>query len=615
MLPTTLCDCLVADCSVHRDILDSYAQKIISCVLDCAHLCFPTYRKSSTHRLVGWKNTAYIYKHSANFWHKLWDECGCPSSGVLFQLKKKTKSRYKYEVRRLKRRQKSLLQMKFVSSFTKKNKSEFWSDVHQLNRSYSNSTSTVDGASNSKSIADIFASKFDSLLNTHSSSLHDSIHSFIQASMNSDDLIDVHFSDVEVLQAISKLKSHKSDCGGVCSEHLKLAAPAISNSLATFFTSVVKHGYMPHCLRDCILVPISKGNKDPSCSQNYRAIALGSSLSKVLEHLIINKYSSYLATSSLQFGFKSSSSTTLCTGVVKNVVSHYIHRGSSVLGCFLDASKAFDLVNHGILFQKLLDRGLPLPVIRFLSSWYRAQKMRVRWNNSLSIPFGVSNGVRQGSVLSPILFSVYLDDLLEKLRASGVGCYLGGCFAGALSYADDIVLLAPCASSLRCMLGICQSFASSHGLIFNASKTQTICFRLSQMSRFTPSIFFDNTKLMFVDEVSHLGHILTYNLNDKQDIIRVVKDMNRKANSILCKFSALDCAIKCYLIKSYCLSLYGSALWSLGSPSIKIIEISLNKILRKVWNLPRMSHTRIVHCIAGIPSILHLVYSRFCSLF
>ena len=108
---------------------------------------------------------------------------------------------------------------------------------------------------------------------------------------------------------------------------------------------------------------------------------------------------------------------------------------------------------------------------------------------------------------------------------------------------------------------------------------------------------------MFVDEVSHLGHILTYNLNDKQDIIRVAKDMNLKANSILCKFSALDSAIKCYLIKSYCLSLYGSALWSLGSPSIKIIEISLNKILRKVWNLPRMSHTRIVHCIAGSYSL------------
>ena len=109
VLPTTVCGCSVADCSVHRDVLDSYAQNIISCVLACAHLCFPTYRKTSTRRLVEWKDTVYIYKHSANFWHKLWDECGCPSSGVLFQLEKKTKSRYKYEVGRFKCKQKSLL--------------------------------------------------------------------------------------------------------------------------------------------------------------------------------------------------------------------------------------------------------------------------------------------------------------------------------------------------------------------------------------------------------------------------------------------------------------------------------------------------------------------------
>ena len=91
---------------------------------------------------------------------------------------------------------------------------------------------------------------------------------------------------------------------------------------------------LPQCLSDCVLIPIPKGSKDPSCSQNYRAVALASSVSKVLEHLIIKKYSSYFCTSSLQFGFKPGYSTTLCTGVVKNVVSRCIHRGSSVLGCF-----------------------------------------------------------------------------------------------------------------------------------------------------------------------------------------------------------------------------------------------------------------------------------------
>ena len=163
---------------------------------------------------------------------------------------------------------------------------------------------------------------------------------------------------------------------------------------------------MPLCIRDSVLTPIPKGNKNTSCSQNYRAIALASSLSKILEHLILDQYASFFHTSYLQFGFKPGLSTTMCTGALKNVVSRYINRGSSVtvLGCFLDASKAFDLVNHGMLFQKLLDRGLPMPVVRFLSLWYRDQQMCVQWEHSLSNSFRVSNGVRQGSVLSPVLF-------------------------------------------------------------------------------------------------------------------------------------------------------------------------------------------------------------------
>ena len=102
--------------------------------------------------------------------------------------------------------------------------------------------------------------------------------------------------------------------------------------------------------------------------------------------------------------------------------------------------------------------------------------MEVSWNKSLSVPFNVSNGVRQGGVLSPILFSVYLDDLLKKLSDSGVGCYWGHLFAGAVCYADDIVLLAPCPSALRIFLNICSTFADTHGLSFNANKTQLVCF-------------------------------------------------------------------------------------------------------------------------------------------
>ena len=95
----------------------------------------------------------------------------------------------------------------------------------------------------------------------------------------------------------------------------------------------------------------------------------------------------------------------------------------------------------------------------------------MRWNSSTSQPFVVSNGVRQGSVLSPVLFALYIDGLLNELCASGVGCHWGSLLAGALCYTDDIVLLAPCPSALRTMLRVCDSYASSYGQMFNPNKT------------------------------------------------------------------------------------------------------------------------------------------------
>ena len=85
-----------------------------------------------------------------------------------------------------------------------------------------------------------------------------------------------------------------------------------------------------------------------------------------------------------------------------------------------------------------------------------------------------------------------------------------------------------------------------------------------------------------MDEIKHLGHILNYNLDDGPDIIRALKDLNKKANSVLCTFRSADPVVKTYLIIMYCLSLYGCHLWSLASKSLNALQIALNKILRKV---------------------------------
>ena len=94
-------------------------------------------------------------------------------------------------------------------------------------------------------------------------------------------------------------------------------------------------------------------------------------------------------------------------------------------------------------------------------------------------------------------------------------------FAGSFCYAgDNIVLLAPCVSALRCMLNICCRYAFQHGLKFNANKTQLICFRKSKSCSTLPTILFNDTILEYSDEVKHLGHILSYNLDDNADIVR-----------------------------------------------------------------------------------------------
>ena len=210
-------------------------------------------------------------------------------------------------------------------------------------------------------------------------------------------------------------------------------------------------------------------------------------------------YRSAFSTSSLQFGFKQGLSTQLCTGLIKNVIARYNVNHSSVYGCFLDASKAFDRVNHSILFDRLLQRDLSPVVTRALLHWYSDQNVCVSWNGQFSNKFSVSNGVRQGGILSPVLFTVYIDDLLTELEKKGVGCHWNNHFVGALCYADDIALLVPSPAALRLMLDTCSSFASSRSLLFNASKTQLVHFSRTSSSYCSPAAsFFISLRLLLM---------------------------------------------------------------------------------------------------------------------
>ena len=122
----------------------------------------------------------------------------------------------------------------------------------------------------------------------------------------------MYISEELVVEAITThLKLGKSDGHGVTSEHLKYAVSVIAYAIASLSTAILRHGYMPKCFRDSIIIPIPKRVKDASNSANYRPIALSSSFSKILERVILFLNEPVFSTSALQFGFKPGHSTTL----------------------------------------------------------------------------------------------------------------------------------------------------------------------------------------------------------------------------------------------------------------------------------------------------------------
>ena len=187
--------------------------------------------------------------------------------------------------------------------------------------------------------------------------------------------------------------------------------------------------------------------------------------------------------------------------------------------CLLDFSKAFDKVNFNQLFRKLLDRSFPIVFLRLLLYIYQKQSCFIRWNTVESSSFAVKNGVRQGAILSPSLFCVYLDTLLTNLRNSGVGCHLGGSYCGAFGYADDVTLLAPSRQALQVMLDICEEFSSSHSMLFSTdpvpskSKTKCMFFSRKRSSDQIENVKLNGDSLPWVEKAKHLGNHLSSSLN------------------------------------------------------------------------------------------------------
>jgi hypothetical protein len=278
----------------------------------------------------------------------------------------------------------------------------------------------------------------------------------------------------------------------------------------------------------------------------------------------------------------------MCIYSLKNVIQYYRQQNSPVFSCFLDASRAFDRINYWSLFEKLARRGVPLLLVRLLCFWYNSQEFCVKWGTSTSIFFKTSNGVRQDEILSPRLFSLYIDDLSTLLTGTQVGCYIDSTCLNHFFYADDMCLLAPSATGLQKLIDVCQQYGVAHDIVYHPVKSMCMTILPKRYKLSIPSLSLNNADLVYTDSIKYLGVVLNSNFNDDGDISRQLRCLYASSNTILRKFTYCTQKVKLHLLESYCLNFYCSVLWcDYSIQSISKFRVAYNNVFRKLLGYGR----------------------------
>ena len=417
-------------CGHHLFQIEEYYQSLIS-VLDKCDALLPRKSPNGNKGKDFWTDCLTQLKRESIEAFEAWSFNGRPSSGAVFERKKQCHYRYKAELRRQRRLTAVKKSDEMSNNLLEKNFSGFWKMWRNVSHAHEPPVNRIGDAVTEPAIAAAFKTYFQDIYGENSTRAHRNLQRRFDERFpdyvleRTDESITPYLLTWDDMITITgKLKEGKRTNETVTAEHILYGSPKLMIHLHLLFNAFLQHGFVPtNFLKGTISPTVKNSSGNLNSVDNYRGITLCSVISHLFENALRLKFGNYLTSDELQFGFKPHHSTSHAVYTLKSCINHFTQRNSNVYVAFLDFSKAFDTISHCGLFLKLMDRKVPLCFLLVIMFWYMNMEYDVKWSKVHSEPFDVRCGTKQGGILSPDFFALYINDLIFQLRSTGIGCH------------------------------------------------------------------------------------------------------------------------------------------------------------------------------------------------
>ena len=543
-------------------------------------------------RKFWWNADLKDTKSAAMISHAAWVAAGKPRVGDIFYQRNFDRQKYRKLIFKLKNESKSQISNKLKTALESADRNKFWR-IWNANFKKVNTNVTVDQLTESKDVSNALAKNFETACNPNDVFKDKLFKDLYYAKQyKKDDTLCDQFISVEMVdKAIKCVKPKKAaGCDNISIEHILHAHPSVTMLLSILFNAILKLGYVPNNFGVGIIIPIPKGdNKSHNKTCNdFRGITLCPIISKIFEHTLLKLFKGS-TTSVRQFGFKKGVGCSEVIHLLKQTVEFYNSNETTVCVGTIDLKKAFDKVNHFALLNRLLELDTPQNVTRVIHNWYRKSYSKVRWKDNYSNAFKLEAGVRQGGILSPLLFSIFVDILLKELEKSGLGSFVNNLCFNSFMYADDLIILSHTVTDLQTLMTLCSKIFADLDMPINVNKCS--CIRIGPRAAILCApVMLYGEPIPWVNNIKLLGVYICNARVFTCDRKQVKSNFYCCVNSILGRVPPSGdstALLTLVMSKSIPKLLYGVDATSVSTSELKSLSHSYDSIFAKIfktWN-------------------------------